>query len=248
MVSASTTLVIGASGATGRRLVEQLLEAGQCVKTVVRSKARFGEIIPDNERLQVVEADVLDMNDSEFQDIVAGCDCVVSCLGHNMNFKGMYRKPRKLVTDSVKKVCKAVQNVHSGNPVKVILMGSNGVANPNGEDDVRPMNERALLSVIRSLVPPHSDNEDAAAYLSKDIGKNEPDIEWVVVRPDALIDGDVSKYDVFDKPQKGLFGGGETTRANVAHFMKDLIMNGDTTWNQWKFQMPVPANEKIDLN
>ncbi len=39
-----TTLVIGASGATGKQLIEQLLNVGQKVKVIVRPTGK----IPDN--------------------------------------------------------------------------------------------------------------------------------------------------------------------------------------------------------
>ena len=54
--TATTTLILGASGMTGRRLVEQLLAEKQNVKAIVRSKERFKEIIPDNEKLLVIES------------------------------------------------------------------------------------------------------------------------------------------------------------------------------------------------
>jgi len=106
-----------------------------------------------------------------------------------------------------------------------------------------------VLGIVRSLIPPHSDNEGAAEYLSKEIGDKEAKIEWVVVRPDNLIDAKVSKYKVISKPQGELFGGeaGVTTRSNVAHFMVDLVMN-DETWNNWKFQMPVQLNDTSESN
>lgn len=126
-------------------------------------------------------------------------------------------------------------------------MGSNGVANPKGTDDIRPLKERFVLSLVRAFTPPHRDNEAAAAYLSEKIGMETSNIEWVVVRPDGLIEGDVSKYEVFEKPLPGLFGGGETTRANVAHFMKELILNNET-WKKWLYQMPVPENVKVEKN
>jgi nucleoside-diphosphate-sugar epimerase len=239
----TTTLILGGTGNTGRRLIELLLLDQQHVRAIVRSKERFHEIIPQNDCLQVIEADVLDMEDGDFENCVQGCDCIVSCLGHNMTFKGMYGQPRRLVTDAIKRSCGAIKKTQPTKPVKIILMGSNGVANPDGMDDVRPSGERALLSVIRALVPPHSDNEKAAAFLSNEIGVDDANIEWVVVRPDELIEGVVSKYDVFAKPQQGLFGGGQTTRSNVAHFMGDLIMK-DEIWNKWLYQMPVPMNEK----
>lgn len=255
MVSSSitTTLVLGASGNTGRRLVEQLLAQQHNVKAIVRSKERFHEIIPppttttstttigQPNNLEVIEGNLLDMDDSMLQDTIRECDAVVSCLGHNMTFKGMCGKPRKLVTDSLKKAVKAIQDLQPSKPVKVILMSSNGVNNPNGQDNLRPWGERAVLCLIRALVPPHVDNEEAAAYLSKDIGKDDTNIEWVAVRPDDLIEGDVSDYEVLKIPNAGLFGAGQTTRANVGHFMSDLILNDDT-WNKWIYEMPVPSN------
>ena len=240
----TTTLVLGGTGNTGRRLVEQLLAQQQNVRAIVRSKERFHEIIPENANLQVIEAAVLDMQDSEFEDVVQGCDSIASCLGHNLTFKGVYGKPRQLVTDSIKRACKVVQemSIQPSKPIKVVLMGSNGVVNPNGMDNVRPFAERALLSFLRISVPPHKDNEDAAAFLSEEIGQDKAGgIEWVVVRPDDLIEGEVSEYEVLKIPKAGLFGGGQTTRANVAHFMSDLIMNDDT-WKKWVYEMPVPSN------
>ena len=221
--------------------MEQLLAQEQNVKAIVRSKERFHDIIPENANLQVIEASVLDLNDRDFEDAVKGCDAIASCLGHNMTFKGMYGKPRRLVTDSIKRVCNVIESVEHSKPIRVVLMGSNGVANPNGMDDRRPCGERFLLSCLRMSLPPVKDNEDAAAFLSKEIGRDKANIEWVVVRPDDLIEGEVSKYEVLKKPGAGLFGAGQTTRANVAHFMSNLILN-DNTWKEWLFEMPVPSN------
>jgi len=238
----STTLVLGASGNTGRRLVEQLLAKEQNVRAIVRSKENFSKIIPQNDNLKVIEAAVLDMKDAEFLDAVKGCEAVVSCLGHNMTFKGMFGKPRKLVTDAVEKSCKTIEELHPPEPIKFILMGSNGVDNPNGTDDRRTRTERLILSCLRTTVPPLKDNEEAAAFLSRDIGKDNASIEWVVVRPDDLIEGDVTDYEVHNKPKPGcLFGVGQTTRANVAAFMVDLIINDDT-WKKWIYEMPMPQN------
>jgi hypothetical protein len=38
------------------------------------------------------------------------------------------------------------------------------------------------------LLSPHADNEEAAYYLCIGIAQNYGTIEWVVVRPDSLID------------------------------------------------------------
>jgi hypothetical protein len=61
------------------------------------------------------------------------------------------------------------------------------------------------------------------------------------VRPDSLVDADVSPYDIEPSPTTTIFSGRPTTRANVAHFMAELIDNDDL-WRTWKFQMPVIMN------
>lgn len=85
-----TTLVVGASGATGRLLVEQLLGRGHNVKIVVRSPETLPEIVRSHDNLSVIHASVLDLSDTEMAQHVSGCDALASCLGHNVSFKGMY--------------------------------------------------------------------------------------------------------------------------------------------------------------
>ena len=48
------TLVVGATGATGRWLVEQLLARGHHVKVIVRSPAKLPKSIRNNNRLSVI--------------------------------------------------------------------------------------------------------------------------------------------------------------------------------------------------
>lgn len=260
------TLVLGASGQTGYRLVQQLLvgheqHPPQNVRVVVRSKENFHTQVPVHERLEVIEGSILDVSDTVFeQSILEGSDVVVSCLGHNMTFKGMFGHPKKLVSDVVQRVYSTVHKKKQKKgeegggkmPSKFILMSSDGVANPNGQDDQRPFGERIVLAIIRALLPPHRDNEEAADYLANQIGKQQhggtttSTMEWIAVRPTDLIDddGEVSDYNIFEKPQGSLFGSGEATRVNVAHFMYDLITNQDL-WDQWVYSMPVLLNNVV---
>jgi len=59
------TLVVGASGLTGRLLVEQLLERGLRVRIVVRSTEYLTDGVANHENLSVIRASVLDLNDLE---------------------------------------------------------------------------------------------------------------------------------------------------------------------------------------
>ena len=73
------------------------------------------------------------------------------------------------------------------------------------------------------------------------MGKENKYLEWCIVRPDSLINADVSQYDIIESPVTGIFSGSPTTRENVAHFMTKLI--GDNAlWSAWKFKMPVIMN------
>ena len=104
---------------------------------------------------------------------------------------------------------------------------------------------RFVIGLLRLLLPPHVDNEQAADYLRSIVGQNDSAIEWAAVRPDGLIDeSEVSEYEVHPSPiRSAIFDAGKTSRINVAHFMAELITD-DQTWNQWKGQMPVIYNRE----
>ena len=100
-----TTLVVGASGATGRLLVEQLLQRGRQVRVIVRSTANLPDRVIGHDNLSVTNASVLDLSDAELAHHVRGCDALASCLGHNLTLKGMFGSPRGLVTDATRRLC-----------------------------------------------------------------------------------------------------------------------------------------------
>ena len=238
MTTITTTLVIGATGATGRHVVQILLDRGQKVRTIVRSKERMEEILKGDfgDRLEISEASILDLNMSELEELTGGCDAVVSCFGH----RGIWVHPHKLVTEAVTRLITSI----GSRKTKFILMSASGVTNPNDKDYLRPFSERLVLFLLRNLIPPVADNEAAAMYLHN-LGK-ETAIEWCVIRPNDLIDGEVSAYNLTPKPCFRLFGAGTSTRANVAHAMTQLILN-DEEWEMWKFRMPV-LNDAVNTN
>lgn len=237
-----TVLVVGASGATGRLLVRQLLDRGLSVRAIVRSPERFIEAMGTHERLSVIHAAVLDLNDAELVQHVNGCEAVASCLGHTLSFKGIYGKPRRLVTDATRRLCEAIKANEPENLVKFVLMNSTGCRNPDLAESVS-LAERCIVGLIRLLIPPHSDNEHAVEYLRSQVGSNDARIEWVAVRPDSLIDdAAVSTYEIHPSPTRSaIFNSGKTSRINVGHFMAELITN-DAVWNAWKGQTPVIYN------
>ncbi len=238
-----TTLVVGASGATGRLLVQQLLSRGQRVKVIVRSPQKLPEGLKNHSDLSVISASLLSLNDGELAQHVEGCNAVASCLGHNMNLKGIYGHPRRLVTDATRRLCDAIKANNSEQPTKFVLMNTTGNSNRDLDEFVS-LGQKCAIGLLRLLLPPHVDNEKAADYLRLEIGHTDSAVHWVAVRPDSLADEtEVTGYEVHRSPiRSAIFNAGVTSRINVGHFMATLITEDDT-WNVWKGQMPVIYNK-----
>lgn len=236
-------LVLGASGATGKHLVGQLLEMGHEVKVIVRPTSLIPMEWEEDERVSVIKDHVHQMTPEEMARHLEDCAAVASCLGHNLTWKGIFGEPRKLVRDSIRVVCDAITTSSPSEAKKVILMNTVGHRNRDLDEKVS-LGERIVIGLIRLLIPPQSDNEAAAEYLRLDIGQANPDVHWVAVRPDSLIDEDkVSSYEVHPSPlRSAIFDSGKTSRINVGHFMAKLIVD-EVVWSSWKGQMPVIYNQ-----
>lgn len=237
-----TVLIAGASGATGRLLVGQLLERGHHVRAVVRSPDGLPASLRQHGNLTVIRAGILELGDAELARHVDGCRAIASCLGHNLTWKGIYGPPRRLVTDAVRRLCDAARAARPAAPTRFVLMNTSGNRNRDLDERI-PAGEKVVMGLIRALVPPHADNEKAADHLRAAIGPRDPAIEWVAVRPDTLTNEQtVSAYDVHPSPiRSALFNPGKTSRINVAHFMAELATD-DETWALWKGRMPVIYN------
>jgi len=238
-----TVLVVGATGATGKLVVKQLLDRGEQVKALVRFPEKLPETILSCENLSVITAgNILQLSKSEMAEYLRGCDGVISCLGHNLTLRGIFGPPFKLVTDATKLICNAIDENKSKNAMKYILMNTTGHRNRNLGESLS-LAEKCVLGIIRLLVPPQRDNEKAAEYLRIKIGQNNQKLEWIAVRPDSLYTMDeVTNYSIYPSPiRSAIFNPGKTSRINVAHFMTELIIN-EKLWEKWKGQMPVIYN------
>ncbi len=238
-----TTLVVGATGATGKQLVEQLLNMGQQVKVIVRPSGNIPDNWNSNDKISIIKACISEISVDEMTNYLNDCKAVASCLGHNLTLKGVFGKPRKLVTDAVKLICMANQKNSSEKPIKFVLMNTTGNRNRD-LNETFSIGEKLVMGLIRLLVPPQRDNEKAADFLRVNIGQNNKSIEWVAVRPDTLINEDiVTEYELYDSPTRSaLFNPGKTSRINVGNLMAKLIVENDL-WNTWKGKMPVIYNK-----
>lgn len=238
-------LVLGGTGATGRLLVNELLSRGVQVISINRRPNEFLSATVNREHYSEVIESISDMSEKELASFIQGCDAIVSCLGHNLTFKGIYGEPKKLVSDSIKKCREAIELLPKSNRIKLILMNTSGNANPDVPEDP-PLSQRIAVKLIRKLIPPHVDNELASAYLRDKIGSEHEIIDWVCVRPDALTNElENDEYELHESPISNvIFDSVDTSRLNVARFMADLI-DDDILWQKWNFKMPVVYDKTL---
>ena len=241
MTAEKTVLVVGGTGRTGGRVLQQLLSRGVNVRAIVRSAQRLPAGVAENLRLTVVEEDLLSLGDANLPLHVTGCDAVISCLGHTLTVRGVLGPPRYLVSQATKRLCRAIEATKPAVPVRFILMTSVSVNRPGRLDIRRGTLERAGLVLLRGLVPPARDNQRAVDFLCGEVGEGNPFVQWVVVRPDTLLDGDVTKYVLHEGIVSSLAKPDSTNMANVAHFMCELATDS-TVWNDWKGGLPVIVN------
>ena len=236
-------LVVGATGATGRLLVEQLLKKGVAVRAVVRSAGKLDEAVRSDPHLKLTEASLLDLGDTELANLVKGCDAVASCLGHNLTFKGLFGKPRLLVTEAVRRLCAAINANSPAKHVRFVLMNTTAVRNKD-LNEARNLGEHVVNGLLFAFLPPHRDNTLSARYLRKTIGIGHNYIEWMMVRPDSLVDEEqVTEYQMHPLPIRSpIFNAGKTSRINVANFMARLITDDDV-WETWRGKSPVIYNQ-----
>jgi nucleoside-diphosphate-sugar epimerase len=241
MSSPKTVLLLGGTGRTGARVLTQLLERGVSVRALVRSAARLPEGVATHPLLSVTETDVLSLTDAETGRHLDGCDAAISCLGHPNDVRGIFGPPNDIVVHMVRSVVRAARSLAPARPVRLIVMSSVSVNRPGRADTVRGTFERSVVAVLRALVPPARDNQRAADFLAEEVGATDPAVEWVVVRPDSLLEGDVCEYELHEALITTLAKPDATNRASVAHFMCELATD-DAAWQRWRGGMPVAVN------
>jgi nucleoside-diphosphate-sugar epimerase len=244
MPSQQTVLLVGGTGRTGQRVLEQLTKRDVRVRVIARSPAKLQKSITANPAVTVIESDLLALSDDDMQRHLRGCQAVISCLGHVISLKGLFGPPRDLVTQATTRLCRGIEALRPAEPVRFILMSSVSVNRPGGLDTRRGTFERLAIGMMRGLIPPVRDNQQAADYLWHNVGSANPFVQWVAVRPDTLLDGDISEYTLHE----GLVGSvrtpDSTNMANVAHFMCELALNPET-WDDWKGKFPVIVNKEL---
>jgi putative NADH-flavin reductase len=194
-----TLAVLGASGRTGRLLVEEAIAAGHEVRAFVRDRSRLPL---EHDRLTVIEGDAY--ADENVGRAVEGADAVLSALGRGED------SPEDLLTMAGEHIVGAME-AHDVERF-VTLVGA-GVRH---EDDDVSLGGRLVVGAMKVIA--RETLTDARSHVA---AVRASDLEWTVVRPPRLVDGDhTGEY------RTGALTLGpreRISRADLAEFMLDCV-------------------------
>jgi putative NADH-flavin reductase len=157
--------VVGATGATGRRVVKHALAQGHFVTAV----ARHPEQLSSADQLSLVRGDVL--FPGGLTGTLDGVEAVISCIGPEKNLS-----PGTLMSDGVANILAECKRAN----VRRFIMQS-GIGLSDGRE----------LSFMSRFVVRVSGRIFTAAVLDKAVAERmtqKIDMEWVIVRPVGLLD------------------------------------------------------------
>ena len=192
----ATIGVIGANGRTGKICVEKLLDKGYGVKAAVHTH----NTIRPHPNLTVHTVD--GANPNQVNDWVAGCDTVVSLIGHSRKSASWVQTE---TTQSLVAACK------QHNIQRLISLTGTGVRFSGDQPSVI---DRFLNFVIAKIDP----NRIADGISHAEVLK-QSDLEWTIVRVLKLTNGPAQSYTLSQSGPARLF----TARYTIAEVVCDLL-------------------------
>lgn len=197
-------LVIGATGGTGRELVQQALALGHQVTAFVRDPANL-QI--EHANLRVAQGDVLDY--ATVESAMRGQDAVLSALGHLK-----FYRPTRIQSDGMRNILRAMQSCDVSRLVCETALGLG--------DSVGRLGLPYLLLLVPLVLPFYFWDKVRQEDLIR-----ASDRDWIIVRPGVLTNKPGrGNYQHGAKAGSYLLPG-LVPRADVAHFMLKQLKDDD---------------------
>lgn len=195
-------LVIGATGGTGRQLVQQALEQGHQVTAFVRNPSKLQIEHPN---LQIATGNVLDY--ASLESAMHGQSAVLCALGHKRFFY-----PNKIQSNGMRNILRAMQ---AGDVPRLICETALGIGNSVGRLGL-PHTFFILPLILPFYMWDKLRQEELIAASDRD---------WVIVRPGVLTNG-AARGRYRHGPDLGSYlWPVRISRADVADFMLKQLTN-----------------------
>ncbi|MGB7859674.1 MAG: NAD(P)-binding oxidoreductase [Acidimicrobiia bacterium] len=191
--------VVGASGGTGRLVVERVEAAGNAVRALVRDSAKAP--FRDQPNVEVVVGDVLDVDLSAF---LSGCDAVISCLGSPIG------NVDSVASEGTRRLAESMQATGVD---RIVFVSSDGTGDSRKE---LPLSLRIGAWFTRRYL---ADKELAERAL------RESSLNWTIVRPSRLTDGPESGRVATSREGRVR---SEVSREDLATFLLSLLDRPET--------------------
>ena len=189
-------LIIGATGGTGRELVEQALSQGHTVTAFVRNPAK---VKIEHERLTVVKGNILEYDSVE--NAVKGKDAVLSVLGHKR-----WLVKNTILSEGTKNI---IQAMEKHGVKRLVCETALGIGDSRGK-----LGLYYTLFVIPFLLYFYfKDKELQERYI------RESNLDWTIVRPGQLTNGRKRGVYRHGSHVGSRFFTVRVSRADVADFM-----------------------------
>ena len=189
-------LIVGATGGTGRQLVQQALNLGHEVTALVRKPKKLKIEHPN---LRVIPGNVLDY--ASVESAVRGQSAVICALGHK---RWLY--PTKILSEGTRNILRAMKTC---NVPRLVCQTSLGIGN-----DVGRLGLYYTFFVVPFILPFYFWDK---VRQEKAIAAS--DVDWVIVRPGKLTNGPARGTYRHGRKLGNYFGTVRISRADVADFM-----------------------------
>ena len=190
-----TVALFGATGRTGKHLLQQALDSGYAVRVLARDPAKLAG---RHEQLVAVQGSLKDA--TRVEEVIAGADVVLSVLGPTSN------KPTFEISQGTASI---ISTMKKHGVKRLIISAGAGVGDPG--DTPKLFNKLinvALKATARNVY------EDMLKTVDQVRGS---ELEWTVVRVPRLTDGPKSGQVRVGMVGKGT--GANLSRADMAEFM-----------------------------
>ena len=194
--------IFGATGATGKQLIEQALAAGNHVVAFARDPSKIGA---SREHLTIVQGELA--YTEAIERAIIGSDAVISVLGPRPG-EDIKSKP---LTRGMQNILAAIQNTGVR---RLIISSTPSASDPN---DLPDLKFKVLVSLIKSAMRPAYEEIVSVARLVC-----ESDTDWTIVRVSMLNNNPgsgVIRAGYLGKKQVGT----NISRADLASFMLSQV-------------------------
>ncbi len=166
--------IFGATGKTGRHLVQQGLAKGHEIAVLVRDPAKLGL---ENPKLRVVKGDALS-DTAAVEQTVSGAEAVLVALGAHS-----FKKPTSIVEEGTKAIIAAMRKTGARRLVVISTVGAHETSQQAGfvfHRIIRPLMRTFAPAAHHIIFVDKERMEDAV---------RQTDLDWTLVRPPRLVEG-----------------------------------------------------------